>query len=241
MNRENQTSTTDPIRGLQLHASEAATITMSRIHHGVPLFDHVKILEIRDDKVLLQAQNSLVLVDAAGVIHLHSEHLPHPIHAQMLDQDLSKSLFLVGNLAYAPMSWKERKEVRVQPEQPVYFTLERMGSLLRANLLDLEVTGLGASTDHTIIDLLADNVDYSVHMDINLSPELAIKALQGTVCYVLDLNNKAARLGIRTRPTLGQTDQLTRYVEERRGKIIGELMDSYMNCIAPAPVQNQYF
>ena len=88
----------DPIHGLQLHAGESACITMSRIHQGVPLYDRVKILEIRTDALLMQAQNSLVLVDSAGTIHLHSEHLPYPIQGQMLDQDLSKSLFLLGEL-----------------------------------------------------------------------------------------------------------------------------------------------
>jgi hypothetical protein len=234
-------SANDPIHGLQLHAGESACITMSRIHQGVPLYDRVKILEIRTDALLMQAQNSLVLVDSAGTIHLHSEHLPYPIQGQMLDQDLSKSLFLLGELAYMPEGWKERSQVRVQPGAPVYFTMQKMGCLLRANLLDLDVTGLGASTDHDFIDLLANDIDYSVNMDLNLTPELSINALHGTICYAHDINSKAIRLGIHTRPTPEQANLLTRYIEGRHSRIMDELLDSYTHALAPAPVQNLYF
>jgi hypothetical protein len=241
MYRSDAFTTFDPIHGLQLHVSEAACITMSRIHQGVPLYDNVKILEIRAETVLMQAQNSLVLVDTDGVIHLHSEHLPYPIQAQMLALDLSKSLFVLGKLVYMSEGWKERAQVRVQPSEPVYFILQKMGYSLRANLLDLDVTGLGASIDPGFIDLMANDIDYNVHMDINLTPNLSIGALSGTVCYVHDIHHRAVRLGIHTRPTPVQTSQLTDYVEDRREKILSKLMDSYNHAIAPAPVQNLYF
>ena len=231
----------NPIHGLQLHSSATPNITMSRVHHGMDLFDKVKILEIREYTVLMQAQNSLVLAECGGTIHLHSEHIPYPIQGQMVDEDLSKSIFVLGELSYLVEGWKERHQVCVQPEEPVYFTLQKMGCLVRANLLDLDITGLGASADRAIADLLDNDTDYGVSMDITLSPDISINHLQGTVCYAHDLNRKATRLGIRTRPTSAQTTQLAHYIEERRDKIIVELKDSYAHAIAPAPVQNLYF
>jgi|GEM_PF-4177018 len=234
-------STIDPIHGLQHHASTSATITMSRLHQGVPLYDRVKMLEIRGETVLMQAQNCLVMADCEGIVHLHSPELPYPIRARIIEVDLPRSLILLGEMNFLFETWHERKQIRVQPDAPVYFNLHKTGCLLRANLIDLDAGGVGATTAPRILDLLASGDDQSILMDINLAADLPLRNLRGTVCYARDLGPRAVRLGIRTHPTQDQTSQLNRYIEDRRGQIMDELLQAVNHHIGPAPVQDLYF
>ena len=234
-------SSIHPIHRIQMFAGGSPFITLSRIYQGVALFDSVEILEIQADAVLLKTKNSLVLADYESDFYLHSLDFPQPIRGRMLQRDLSSSILTLGALTYMPEHWKERYHVRVKPSEPVFVTMKKMGHDFRACLLDLDETGLGATTDSEVREWIADKMDGDLSIFLQLTPNLSIKALRGKVCYTRDINRRTVRLGIRTTPTRAQIKQLNLYIEERRAQIMANLRDAFLHELSPTPVQNLFF
>ncbi|MDE2107355.1 MAG: hypothetical protein KGL39_59720, partial [Patescibacteria group bacterium] len=109
------------------------------------------------------------------------------------------------------------------------------------NLLDLDISGLGASVDREAIEFLGIEADLNLRIGLPLSGDLTIEPVRGSVRYTRAINRKTSRLGIRLQPTPRQTGQLTRYVESRRYEIMRDLMQSYVHAISPARVESLYF
>lgn len=163
-------------------------------------------------------------------IFIESDLFPNLLVAEIEQLDLAKGIVTLQNLRYVIGSMGNRKNMRVQPENPILTELILgYGYRLKANVADISLNGLAinmAKEDFPQEDLFMLQIPVEIRLGLPVPSVKAIHDInvQGRIAYINE-SQQSYRLGLLTflkEPDLGI---VRRYIFDRQTEILNEIQN----------------
>jgi hypothetical protein len=191
-------------------------IELLNFYKSYPISIPAKICSFTDGNLLLDVTppGSVCLYQNKTTILL-SNNLHDAIRARVVRFDIGAGKAALTNLAYIG-SWVGRRMiVRVQPNQAIQVELERGDMVIRGNIADISLNGMGVIVTNPIV-----KKDDLYHLRVQLPDgELSVP---GKVVDVTPLA-EAYRLAIQFMPNSKEIALILKYISKRRLELHDEL------------------
>ena len=166
----------------------------------------------------------------AHTIFIESDLFPNLLVAEIEQLDLAKGVVTLRGLRYVIGSMGNRKNIRVQPENPILTELILgYGYRLKAAVADISLNGLSinlAKDDFPQDDLFMLQIPVEIRLGLPVPEEKAIHDIdvQGVIAYINE-SQQSYRVGLLTflkEPDLGI---VRRYIFDRQTEILNEIQN----------------
>jgi PilZ domain len=222
-------------------ASRSETLTMTLSYKGLVLSEPVKVVEVDNEYIVLQAQNSRACSVLKKSIHLHSHVFPYPVSAVVVDINQWTGRIKLEQLAFTGSDWKNRNGDRVQPKNPTYVTILNREIRITGLLEDISKTGVGVMAYRLLDRGPGISLGDAIRIDFRLPDQNILFTLKGTVASMSKVGRSLVRIGIRitTRPV--QSLHLEEFINFRRSEILTELETANQQATERFRVEALYF
>lgn len=121
-----------------------ADIDILNYYKGVPFLCKAAFPKVAEERITftLQSPNS-ILMHPGGTTTLLSDGLLDPILAQVLTFDVLTGVTELTDFNYTPPRIGNRREVRVEPDEPIAVTVTRNDQQIAGTLCDISMGGAG--------------------------------------------------------------------------------------------------
>ena len=174
----------------------------------------------------------------AHTIFIESDLFPNLLVAEIEQLDLVKGIVTLRALRYVIGSMGNRKNIRVQPENPILTELILgYGYRLKAAVADISLNGLSINLtkdDFPQDDLFMLQIPVEIRLGLPVPGERAIHDInvQGMITYINE-SQQSYRLGLLTylkEPDLGI---VRRYIFDRQTEILNEIQNLNSTMLEP--------
>ncbi|WP_200762588.1 PilZ domain-containing protein [Nitrosophilus alvini] len=150
-------------------------------------------------------------------LYIKTDLLPKALKADILSFDFNNEAMTIGNFELIDLPQEKRKNVRVEPKEPIpasiYFKYEKKS----ATIIDLSVKGLGIIVADAVDLKRGDTIKVGFILNGNyLRPEAII-------AYVEDTENKTKHIGVILRLEKKDEEFLSEYIIKRQFEILKEI------------------
>ena len=212
-------------------ASKRRMVNLITNFRGIPINLTVSVIRCSSAKrkVRLYAlHRQIVSLKNTGKIFVQSDLFPHMVIADIDHIDLHTKIIILGNLCYACGSMGQRKNVRVQPENPLHAEIETdHGYKLSGEIIDLSLDGLSVGVQHDALpddDLLAPQTSVEINVALPVGDQGSLRdiAIPAKIVYTKQ-GQQTCRVGLMT--CLDEIDReiLRRYIFDRQTEILEEI------------------
>jgi hypothetical protein len=212
-------------------ASKKRMVNLITNFRGIPINLTVSVIRCSSakEKVRLYAlHRQIVSLKKTGKILVQSDLFPNMVIADIDHIDLYTKVIILSNLCYAGGSMGQRKNVRVQPENPLHAEIETdHGYKLSGEIIDLSLDGLSVGVQHDALpddDLLAPqtSVEINVALPVGDRGSLLDITIPAKIVYTKQ-GQQTCRVGLLT--FLDEIDRgvLRRYIFDRQTEILEEI------------------
>jgi len=193
-------------------------------YKGVPIISKAQLEKVTEDKVVFRVQppGSVCLQWEEHTLLL-SEGVLEPIDGRVRSFDISTGTVELGHFIFAGYRFGNRREVRVVPKAPLDIELKRNTEIIRGELADISMGGLGVtitSPEHVCAFDQGELVDLRLHLppgEINLT---------GRVLRI-EMGSGTCRLSIEFTESVPEKVLVLRYIFDRREEIRTEVQEMY--------------
>jgi hypothetical protein len=191
-------------------------------YKGVPFIGKATYVSITEDSIQLIVQPpASICLQLEGRTFLLSDGLFEPIEAQVLSFDIQTGAVDLGSLEYAGSKFWNRREVRVEPEEPFAVDITREGQTTIGRLVDVSMSGIGVA-----VTPLETEPERGEKVDLILSLPEGDVTLPGEICSISEVDSEL-RLGIEFPGNVPEKRAVVQYVLHRREQIRAELNELY--------------
>ena len=210
-----------------------ADIDVLNYYKGVPFLCKAAFPKVTEEHInlTLQAPNS-ILMHPGGAATLLSDGLLDPILAHVLAFDVLTGVTTLTDFTYTPPRLGNRREVRVEPDEPIPATITRQDQEVQGTVCDLSMGGAGVHVDEVELFSRGETIRLAFHL-----PQGAIRQT-GQIVRSSD-DEDACRLAINFTGTSPDQPLVMRYIFERREKIRAEVNQLYETAINQAKRRRQ--
>jgi hypothetical protein len=196
------------------------SVELLNFYKSYPMAIRAKIITLENDNLTLSVSppGSVCLYQNKTTILL-SNNLHDAIRARVVHFDISAEKVELSNLGYISSWIGRRMIVRVQPGQAIPVTLERGGMVIRGNMADVSLNGMGVVVTNPIVKK-EDSFQISVQL-----PEGDL-SLPGRVVEVTPLT-AANRLAIKFTANSKEIALILKYISKRRMELQDEVQRLY--------------
>ena len=166
----------------------------------------------------------------AHMIFIESDLFPNLIAAEIEQLDFTKGIVTLRGLRYVTGSMGNRKNIRVQPENPILTELILgYGYRLKATVADISLSGLSinlAKVDFPQEDLLMLQFPVEIRLGLPVPGEKAIHDInvQGRIAYINE-SQQSYRIGLLSFLKEPDLRIVRRYIFDRQTEILNEIQN----------------
>lgn len=211
------------INAIEKLRQRAETITVLNTYYGVPIQYPAEILHTDPESVLIRVHplQETAAILQNGIYLLKNSQFMNDIYASVNPVMIDGSRVLeLTRFDQLENSLFHRQSVRVQPSQPIQFTIMKRGVNIRCALYDISIGGIAVISKHAYPLAYKEEVNLIFPSDIigsvtEVSGELVFKSsYEGGYKYHFKIS-----------PTLQQESELGKYIARREQEIIKKLRD----------------
>lgn len=214
-------------------------VNLVKQYKGLELSQEVHFIEVTPEYVALRPTRLDLCTVLEGEIQLHSQLLPKPVAAQMVDFNFDQGTLHLADFSF--IEWKERKSERVQPKESTYVTAQCRHRTCRFFLEDISANGVGLLIARDLEQEMKVSLGCLVYLDFQLTPEISLTHLKGKLRYIRQFNQTLYKAGIELIPRVKQARLLENYVSQRKAEILDEVIQDFARMRSPRGVENLYF
>ena len=194
---------------------------------GLPVVHPASLIEVSAEGLLVGVHpQQAVALHLEGFTFIQSDTLPFVLRASVASVDMLACRARLENLLYGSDTIGGRSQVRVQPDLPVMVTVAGRSRILRGDLADVSLVGVGMyALSAYMYNPVTLKRDTDVQVTVALAPGEEL-TLPGKILYAAR-EGDTYRLGVRTEPDKDTRVQLARFIEVRRLEIEAELNALY--------------
>ncbi len=192
------------------------------LYKGVLVTCSARALQIGGDEAvfLVQPPESTSLV-WERYTWLAGETIEKPLRARVASYDIVSETARLKDFKYTSSRWNERKQVRVEPNDPIPVAIESEGQRVVGSLADISTIGIG-------VYLHAFEPDHPFQHAQVVQVSLRLPVLQGSISMSgkirgLNLSADYHRMSIHFIPQPEEIEKVKRYVDQRRQEILEEI------------------
>lgn len=211
------------INAIEKLRQRAETITVLNTYYGVPIQYPAEILHTDPESVIIRVHplQETAAILQNGIYLLKNSQFMNDIYASVNPVMIDGSRVLeLTRFDQLENSLFHRQSVRVQPSQPIQFTIIERGVNIRCALYDLSIGGIAVTSKHAYPLAYKEEVNLIFPSEIigsinEVSGELVFKSsYEGGYKYHFKIS-----------PTLQQESELGKYIARREQEIIKKLRD----------------
>lgn len=195
---------------------------------GLPIVHPASLLEVTPDglQVIVHPQQAVCL-QLEKFTFIQSEMLPFILRASVVSVDMANCIVNLSNILYGSDTVGGRTQIRVQPALPVMVTVAGRSRILRGELADLSLVGVGMyALSAYMYNPVTLKRGTDVQVQVTLSEDESL-TLPGMILYATP-EGDTYRLGVRTQPDDAARTRLAEFIGARRLEIEDELSALYI-------------
>lgn len=201
----------------------AETITVLNTYYGVPIQYPAEILHTDPESVIVRVHplQETAAILQNGIYLLKNSQFVNDVYAAVHPVIIEGSRALeLTRFDQLETSLFHRQSVRVQPSQPIYFTIIGKNSQINCHLYDLSIGGIAVITKHPYSLAYKEEVTLIFPTDIigsvcEVSGQMVFKSsYEGGFKYHFKIS-----------PTIQQESELGKYIVRREQEIIKKLRE----------------
>lgn len=207
------------------HLEGKCDFELLNAYKGAPLITPAVLQDVGEGQAIFVTTppNSVCLTWSDETLIL-SDGTLEPIAARVATFDIGTGLVTLERFAYAGYHFGHRREVRVEPEQPLDVEIEHAGGKYAAMLRDISMGGVGLQIDNGECspDLhKGDVVQVAIHLPsgvVRLAGQILTVSSAGQVCRLaLAFHSSGA----------GTKPKILHYIFQRRAQIMMEIQGKF--------------
>jgi len=204
-------------------ASEDLPLQIFQPFKGMVLTQTIKILEVGQGYVTLQAPRQEISYVLSDFIFLHSHDFSQTITARLEKINLTAGRMTISNLKYTEVCWHDRASERVQPKNPILVTIRAGKSIFQAFIEDISLTGIGILGYKIIEKGISLQPADTTTLIIKLPPWQSRLVVHGTVANIHSYKNGMVRIGEQFYPSEAIKPGIKAYIDLRKKELNDEL------------------
>jgi len=208
------------------HVEGKCDFELLNAYKGAPLIIPAVLQDVGDGQAIFETTppNSVCLTWCDQTLLL-SDGTLEPIAAHIAAFDIVTGLVTLERFAYAGYQFGHRREVRVEPEQPLAVEIEHSAGKVSATLCDLSMGGAGLQVDPSGLSPEMHKGD-AVHITIHL-PNGPVR-LEARLLTISTPEKPACRLALAfSNGGAGAKPGILRYIFQRRAQIMTEIQQKF--------------
>lgn len=207
------------------HLEGKCDFELLNAYKGAPLITPAVLQDVAEGQATFQTTppNSVCLTWADETLIL-SDGTLEPIAARVAAFNIGTGLVTLERFAYAGYHFGHRREVRVEPEQPLVVEIEHAGGKVPATLSDISMGGVGLQIDNgeCSLDLhKGDLVQVAIHLPggvVRMEGSLLSISAPGPVCRLAVAFSAGGA---------GAKPAILHYIFQRRAQIMLEIQQKF--------------
>lgn len=211
-----------PLAAVQCLAYQNVPLVLTSTYKGLVLNQELKILELLQDRLVMQAPGNRICISLKGHTYLYSPLLPEVIIAEIDDINFEQGKIILSGLRFTGNAWKERYNERIQPHKPIYVDVQCRRYKFKADLDNLSMNGVKLIAYKLSEKGIVLENNCNVHLCFTLPGDQANLDLKGTIIYHREVS-KLVKLGVRIYPNSVQAANMRLYIAARSAEILEEL------------------
>lgn len=211
------------INAIEKLRQRAETITVLNTYYGVPIQYPAEILHTDPESVIIRVHplQETAAILQNGIYLLKNSQFMNDIYAAVnpVMMDGSRVLELT-RFDQLENSLFHRQSVRVQPPQPIHFTIINKGLDIRCTLYDISIGGIAVTSKH------AYPLAYKAEVILMFPAEIlgTLNEVNGELVFKSSYEG-GYKYHFKITPTLQQESELGKYIARREQEIIKKLRD----------------
>ena len=222
-----------------LQAGEKLTVQIP--HKALLLNQEVRLLEVGDDHLILQAPNLKLCSSIQERIYLYTTRSPQGMAASVLGLNLDRGIITLTDFRFIETPWSARRSDRVEPEWTTHLLLRSADSCRKARLADISVHGMGVLVYTKEPNLVPYRPGERLVGEIKPGSDIPQLKLDAELVSVHTISPTLIRLGLAMSPRGNQKTLLSQYVAARRIDILSELDNVSSHVMDPRSSKDLYF
>lgn len=214
------------INAIEKLRQRSETITVLNTYYGVPIQYPAEILHTDPESVILRVHplQETAAILQNGIYLLKSSQFMNDVYAAVnpVMVDGSRALELT-RFDQLENSLFHRQSVRVQPSQPIQFSILDKGLNVRCNLYDLSVGGIALISKHPY------TLAYKEEVTLIFPTEIigAVNEVSGELVFKSSYEG-GYKYHFKIMPTIQQESELGKYIARREQEIIKKLREEFV-------------
>jgi hypothetical protein len=229
----------DPILALRSLAYQSTPVVLTSTYKGLVLSQELKIIEVKPDRVVVQAPDHRIAVSLDGRTFLFSPALPGVISATVDDLVLERGSIILSDLAFTGGDWRKRYGERIHPQLPVRVDVRCRKDSFRGELENISTTGLKLVVYKLQEKGITIEEESALRLSFYLPGDSSKFDLKGSIVYYHQVGF-LLKLGVKITPQPAQSARLRLYIASRIAEIMTEL-DLEVIAMREAPYVSSLF
>ncbi|MDD2829022.1 MAG: PilZ domain-containing protein [Sulfuricurvum sp.] len=208
---------------LEILRQRSGTIIVLNTYYGVPIQNSAKIIHTDANSVILKAHplQETAAIKQNGLYLLKNDEFKNDVYASVTPININGERFLeLNRFDQLETSLFHRQSIRVQPAEPMLFGIKHSLLNFRSHLYDLSIDGVAVITKHSYPLSISSEVVITFPAEIFGS----LIDIMGEMVYKSSYEG-GFKYHFKTRPTVQQESELSKYIKRREQEIIKKLRD----------------
>jgi hypothetical protein len=211
------------INALEKLRQHAQPITVLNTYYGVPIQYPAHILHTDIQSVIIRVHplQETAAILQNGIYLLKNTQLINDVYASVNPKIVDGERVLeLKRFDQLETSLFHRQSIRVQPAEPLLFTINHPSLSFRCHLYDLSIGGIAVTSPHPYSLAISNKVTLTFPIDIlGVLVEVA-----GQIVYKSSYE-EGYKYHFKIEPTLQQEGELSKYIKKREQEIIKKLRE----------------